>query len=243
MEVRHTVVPIFGESQQGEPCPVGSGVLVAAAGRKWIVTAAHVLDEAEFGNLYLGGKRDLLILEGEFFRSSPPPTGRIDDLIDMGYICVDSLSDALSKDFGFLPESLIETTHETEEGKNYLFTGYPHKGVKLKKPERKISPLLHSFESRGIELHRYRTMGLDPRIHISIDFDSRQAKNRNGRLETPKDQRGTSGGGVWIGVPGTGAAHDVSPRLVGLVVEHRSREKALVATKIGPLISKIRESE
>ena len=242
MEIRQTIVPILGESEKGEPCPVGSGVLISIEGRNWIVTAAHVLDEAEFGNLYLGGERDLLILEGDFFKSSLPPTGRKDDRIDLGYVCVDSVSDGLSKNFCFLPEFHTETTHQTEEGRNYLFTGYPHKGVKLKKPERKVAPLLHSFESKGIELLRYGAMGLDPRAHIAIGFNAKRAKNRDGKIETPKDQRGTSGGGVWIAGSGSVGTADVVPRLVGLVIEHRRSEKALVATKIGPLISKIRET-
>jgi hypothetical protein len=242
LEVRQTVVPILGESRKGEPCAVGSGVLVSLQGRNWIITAAHVLDEVANGNLYLGGSTDLLELQGEFFRTPMPPTGRNDDPIDVGYVCIDSLGDRISKDFCFLPESLIEGNHSTEEERNYIFTGYPHKAVKIKGSTRKITPQLHSFESKGIALARYQGMGLDPNTHLAIPFNAKRAKDAaTGRIETPKDQSGTSGGGVWIGVPQEGGG-GMAPRLVGLVIEHRSKEKTLVATKIGPLLANIKNT-
>lgn len=242
LEVRKTVIPILGESRKAEPCAVGSGVLISMQGRNWIVTAAHVLDEVANGNLYLGGSDGLLDLQGEFFKTPMPPTGRKDDPFDVGYVCVDAISDYISKDFCFLPEFLIEGAHSTEEGRNYLFTGYPHKSVKIKKSTRKIKPQLHAFESKGIALARYQAMGFDPNTHVAITFNAKRAKDAaTGRIETPKDQSGTSGGGVWIGVYRDGDG-EIVPRLVGLVIEHRPEEKALAATKIGPLLAKIRNT-
>lgn len=236
MQVKNTVVPIVGESSNGQPYPVGSGVLLEFGNARWLVSAAHVLDEADHNTIYIPGKSGPIPLEGDFMKSKAPDAGRYDDLIDLGFLNMDKIGASISNDYKFLPEWMISVDHATESGRNYLFLGFPHKAVKVRKDQRKIRSQPHSYEAKGVELERYSSMGLDPKIHIAISFDAKRAKNKNGQIEVPKDQHGTSGGGVWIGEPRSEVDQVLIPMLVGIIIEHRASEKVLLATKIVPLL-------
>jgi hypothetical protein len=238
--ISQTVAPLVGATLNGSPRPVGSGVLVRFGAHHFIFSAAHVLDEVLLDGLFLPGKQGFVPLRGEVFRTMFPEGIRDNDRIDLACMRVDEIKDLLSEDLCFLPSEYIHTSHSTGEGRHYRFSGYPHKGVELKSLENNVGARLETYEDVGIPFDLYLKAGLDPRTHIAITFNDKKARDESGQIITPKNQSGTSGGGVWAGEKN---ADEVvfSPRLVAIVIEHDVTHKILIGTKLGPLVELVRK--
>lgn len=87
----HRLLYLCGPDKRLHPC--ATGLLLAAGALRFLVTAAHVLDEnffrteTDFRDLVTYGQGLPVILKGESFRTTIP-NGRMreDDTLDMGFI-------------------------------------------------------------------------------------------------------------------------------------------------------------
>ena len=72
---RESILPVYGIREDGRPEQWGSTTLLEIEGRRFLVTAAHVLDHAQRSNLYVGRKAPTPI-HGLFHATTVPDDGR-----------------------------------------------------------------------------------------------------------------------------------------------------------------------
>lgn len=241
MKLTKTIIPIIGSTETGNPCPVGSGILLAVGSERFLITAAHVLDENKITSLYLPGESELIEISGPARQSRPPKNDRSLDHLDTAYVHLsDEIVCRISKVFWFLSPEFIDVSDVSTEGKHYMFTGYPHKAIEPSRRKRKISAQLHSYTDLASGGEVYARVNANPDLNIVINFDAKQAKDENGRTVTPKERRGMSGGGVWNAVSGPRVLGMPNVRLCGVAIEHHKKHKCLVATKINFVLESIR---
>jgi len=241
MKLTNTIIPIIGSDEDGEPCPVGSGILFGVGNERFLITAAHVLDENKLTTLYLPGESELVELAGPGRQSTPPKNNRLLDHLDAAYLHLSSdIVCRINKIYWFLPPQLVDMDDASVAGDHYMFTGYPHKAIVPLYGTRKISAQLHSYTDRACGAETYAQVNADPVSNIVINFDAKQAKDGNGRIVTPKERRGMSGGGVWSASKVSQVVGLPNARLCGVAIEHKKKQKCLVATKINFVLESIR---
>jgi len=241
VKLTNTIIPILGSTERGKPRSIGSGILFGVGHERFLITAAHVLDENKITALYLPGNSELVELAGQSRVSKPPQNKRELDHLDTAFVRLSGeIVSRLNSVYWFLPPQLADMNDVSIPGKHYMFTGYPHKAVGPVYGTRKIAAQLHSFTDRAAEVAKYAEVDATPAANIVINFDEKRVKDEKGRTVTPKERQGMSGGGVWN--IGAGARLPGLPniRLCGVAIEHHKKQKCLVATKINFALESIR---
>jgi hypothetical protein len=241
VKLTNTIIPILGSTEQGQPCPVGSGILLGVGKERFLITAAHVLDENKITTLYLPGNAELIELSGQSRQSKPPENNRDLDTLDTAYIHLSGdIVSRINQGYWFLPPQLVDINDISTLGKHYMFTGYPHKALGTAYRTRKIVGQLHSYTDRASDAAVYAEVNANPTSNIAINFDAKRAKDDKGRTVTPKERQGMSGGGVWNFSDGAQLPGLPKIRLCGVAIEHHKKGKCLVATKINFVLESIR---
>ena len=236
-----TIIPILGSTERGKPCAVGSGILLAVGNERFLITAAHVLDENKVTTLYLPGNSELVELSGPSRQSKPPENKRGLDRFDTAYIQLSGdIVSRINKVYWFLPPQLVDMNDVSTPGKFYMFTGYPHKALGVVYGTRKIAGQLHSYADHASEAGIYTHVDANPTSNIVINFDEKRVQDGNGRIVTPKERQGMSGGGVWNFNGGPQLPGVPKIRLCGVAIEHHKKHKCLLATKINFVLESIR---
>jgi hypothetical protein len=215
----------------------GSAVLLNLGDEPFVLSAAHVLDDATTVTpLYVGTHDSVRRLEGRWFRTRLPKSGlRQDDPVDVGVV---RFPRGAFSDFdrdSFLSVSELAPFQRLHQGSYAVVTGYPCK------KQRCIGHLeanLYTITAACSGVEDYRTLGVDRSHAVVLGFDQRRSWTREGQRTAPK-LKGVSGGGLWVlGRPNT----DQEPvaRLAGIFIEWQAGNvKRIVATRIEVLLSGI----
>jgi hypothetical protein len=125
----------FLDGANGHPSANGSGVFIDYRGAKFVITAAHVLENLENTSYIILG-RDTQRLGGIYHYSDLPQglQNREDDYIDIGAAKLDeeTVEILLSNNIGFVPVERQEIIHQPEASNIYLTFGYPARFTNLK---------------------------------------------------------------------------------------------------------------
>ncbi len=237
----HVVIPLLGETNDCKPRPVGSAVLLEIAGKHFLLTAAHVLDENDITPLYLPGKNGFVALHGNSKRTAAPEGGRDLDRYDLDYVELpENVIESIPVPYWFLPIQLVGVDCVPTQGQHFIFTGYPHKSVAAKYGTTKVHAQIESYTDQVCPPSLIQKAEADPNFHIVIHFDRKRAMNSDGRVVTPKERKGMSGGGVWTGTPGLSPNGLPNLRLCGITIEHGKKNQCMVATRIVGVLEMIR---
>lgn len=241
MKLMHVVIPLLGETNNGKPRPVGSAVLLEIAGQHFLLTAAHVLDENDITPLYLPGKSGFVALHGNSKRTVAPEGDRDLDRYDLGYVHLpDNVLESIPAPYWFLPIPLVDVDCVPTQGQRFIFTGYPHKAVTAKYGTTKVHAQIESYTDQVCPPSLIQRAEADPNCHIVIHFDRKRARDSDGRIVTPKERTGISGGGVWTGQPGVSSKGLPNLRLCGIMIEHGKKNQCMIATRIVGVLEMIR---
>jgi hypothetical protein len=179
--VRHCVIPIISEKKR-RPTLEGSAVAVAFRGRKFLVTAEHVMNES--------GRRPLMYFAAD---THTRPLGGAFTVSKTHDIAVLQLADHDIEDLShipFLDENAIGSAAD-QYGRYYAsVTGYPHKASKLKDPVT-LDTGMEVLSSLAIE-------GKDGVIAVS--FDKKEGGWTTDGHSYARDPTGKSGGAIF-GMP------------------------------------------
>jgi hypothetical protein len=122
---RGAVRPIYGSNDRGLAVHIGSCTLLDVGGTRLVLTAAHVIDDSEFTNLYIAGGDKLVVLEADFMATTPPGGDRQKDRHDFA---IAKLSPTTVTELGnvrYLSEPEILRRAMPTEGHCYVPLGYP----------------------------------------------------------------------------------------------------------------------
>jgi hypothetical protein len=241
---RRAVQPIYGTKNRS-PAHVGSCFFLRVGAQRYVVTAAHVVDESENSTLYLPLGPRLVAIGGAFACTNVPVGGRADDHYDFAY--------ALANDEYFNDPERATCIDETEISLNrvavpshaYMVIGYPRsQNKKFYRAKKSITPKIWHYYGTGRDVPElYRRLKLSGEDHISIKYEE-QSRTAEGELVNSISARGMSGGPlIDLGPqapPTDNTTEPFSGRLSGIFLEHHDDVRILLSVKVNLMQEKIR---
>ncbi len=170
--------------------------------------------------------------------SAHPPSGRNDDSLDFGFLDVSGTPSEQWSRYQFLTPGDLDVDDVPAPHSVYGFVGFPETRNRPKSRTLKLSTIVCVLVPSPVE--RYDSLRLNPASHFVGEFDREKQFALEKGLVIGPDPHGLSGGGVWrMGLPEEFAKGTNSERLIGIGIEYRKAEKALVGVRIGLVLALI----
>lgn len=176
------VRPIYG-TKRGEPDQIGSCTLVAIRDIKYLVTAAHVIDEQEHSALYVAGASELVEIEGSFWTTQKVGDDRQNDHYDFAiWQMPDGFISRLGN-VGYVPGTQLVANDRTITVRhNYVALGYPNsKNKRIDYVNKRVLPVAWKYSSMvKTDAALARTLGISGGITccwISIDATQKMPRD------------------------------------------------------------------
>lgn len=234
------VCPIYRSGKRGEPELEASCVLTRIGARHFLLTAAHAVAHVPSEPLTIGGAKKIVDIGGEFYRTSPPPTGG-SDLFDLAVFPLSSAQVAELGPSRFINLTEMDLNERTDYRpivrSCYLPLGYPaRKQPRLRDGEMlaiPMMPILHGADPR-----KYDELGFSPDTHLLLEFARRRMRRGTCEVTAPIP-RGASGGGIWC-IPRLASLAPGPARLVAILIEYHERHhQTLVGVRVGACLAMI----
>lgn len=227
------ITAIYRVDAAGNPEQFGTGVFLNIGDSYFLVTAAHVLDENKDSTLYIPGNKsgNLVILEGDSFKSVADGGNRDNDRTDVGVVALKpSLIEEIDPN-SFLPVSRTDVDDIGKRTEVYIAMGYPAKkneNLNLVRKTFKRRPacytanILPDAKLDEVCVHRGS--------HLLLAFNKKHSRDTTGRDITAPDPYGMSGGPLWRF--DIYPDHQPTSRLVGILIEWRNEVAGILALRM-----------
>lgn len=237
-----TTIAIYG-TKLGIPDHIGTAHILQVKDKHFLVTAAHVIDEAQHTTIYCGKSDVLAPLEGNFHRTNA--TSKQPDSYDFAFLEIRGENSILLDHYEPISERLISHNRISENGRFYIALGYPNsKNKKHDNVKRSVTPRRASYTSGSKTDALAPLLGLEPSEHLVLTYD-KQSYDEDFTVVNSAHLRGLSGGPVFdIGSPVSVDAMVFglpTPILSAMVVEYRKANRALICVKSHLILEAIRE--
>jgi hypothetical protein len=232
------VCPVYIPDHTGAPVVNGSAVLLQFGQTRFLITAAHVMDDAKAHDFYVGGDEEIVGISAPY-QVSVGPGSRQHDKVDLAVVKlgekdVQRLGPRAYISPHWMEPFAAERGPSASKRLHYLSLGF----IASKQPPLKdnelvphLTPSLHG----GAPAISYRRLGLDPRTHLLLEFSRKRMEGPNGRITAPRP-RGISGGGVWY-LPDFMTQHPGIPLLVAITIEYKAAShNVLICTRLGYIV-------
>jgi len=220
---------LFGVSDRDEATLIGTAVPIEVAGNRFLLTAAHVLDNNSLSALYVQIEGELsALLATEACKTPLPPSGsREDDKVDVACIRLDEpFRNSLARVM-FVDPKLIDVNHIARTDHRYTFMGYPSSKNRFMLKKRPLRLTAWSYTSRSALTQDYGQLGISTATHICVPFDKERVLDESNQVITAPDMYGMSGGPVWF------HSTDGLFKLAAIGTDHKRRScKVLIGTGI-----------
>lgn len=231
----------FLKSEKNDiPRPHGSGVFIEYKETKYLVSAAHVL-ENHYDKTFLILDDNNLKLGGTLFVSELPIgcEKRDDDYTDIAVMKLDQMSiDKLSKhNIDFLKQERLDTNHKVDEHTNYIIFGFPAAKTDLRF---KNTVEAIAMETGVVESEKcYTKYHLTSTDNIIAKYNRRGLfSNKNPIIHTGVNPYGISGCGLWSVTNMKPEKGKVIPTtLVGILTTWISHDSKMIATHISKVLN------
>jgi hypothetical protein len=234
-----SVRQMFAVTEYGTPDPVGSCVLLAIKDRKFLLTAAHVLDHAKTSSLYVGGVSELVLLKGESHRTEETGTPA-EDRLDFAFVAISpEVVDALGP-VHFLAPTNLDPSDDAGIPQVYVAVGFPWRKTKKDLDARRmLSPMVTVTMVSDPGL--FQTLEISQHTHLVLPFD-RERMFLGQKQHTAPNPEGMSGGGLWrsdrLGAVGQRRAVG---KLVGILTRYKDTgTRHMKAARISLVLEGIR---
>jgi len=226
--------PIYRPDARGKPEAIGSAVMLAIGPIRFLVSAAHVLNERSHHNLYFPTESELVPLRGDFTRIfSTAARTEEDDHVDLAVVRLsgDPWTSLDDKHF----TQWLELDHAGHFLMDYAFAllGYPL--TKQRDPVHGPFLVAQAYRLIALECGQrvYDQERFDPNVHLLVGFDKRKTWSVDGQ-ETAPHLYGVSGGGLWSFRKHSVLEATRPPWLAAIAVEWRAKGqyKYVLATRI-----------
>ncbi|WP_147300579.1 trypsin-like peptidase domain-containing protein [Lysobacter silvisoli] len=241
------VRPCFALDDLNQPVAFGSCFFIQLDGARYLVTAAHVLDQAERTPVYISGRTSLVALTGLFSVTNKPGGNRNNDHYDFAFVELsEHQCNEIEVEF-FITEDMISKNRVAKESRGYMALGFPH-SLQLVSHEtlRAFTEAwtFVGFHHQSPELNE--GIGITGNEHFTIRFQNR-VKKFNGPERDAVEPQGASGGIlIDLGNFDPSKLHPDAPckgLLAGILIEHHRAHETIMATDIQFVISHIRLSK
>jgi hypothetical protein len=234
---RDAVRPIFRRLPDGRPEQLGSSVLLEVQGRKWLATAAHVLDGHKEASLHLGARGEIIPLNATFNATTMPAGGREGDSVD---VAVAELTSAQVEKLGELPfvpmaDQLVEPPLRPTDF--FLAVGYRASQNKPPRPGVTRLPVtVWSYKGLSAAVPMPEKRAHRGAYNFALEYPKRAAR-ATGEAVPTTPPHGVSGGAIFhlgdlASVDQLGSPEPHRPKLAGIVIECNKGARVLVGTKL-----------
>jgi hypothetical protein len=211
------------------------GTAVPVRGQKYaaLLTASHVIDELEDGNVVIAGSRSFLrfpAITVRFSHSRQPPAVDVDVAVIALPAAAASELDAY---YDFTGAGETSDFDDYSKLTLYGFVGCPHTKNRSAPPrsaERMVKPYFYVTRE-------YAALpgegGKRSAVHVALEAPLRTVNGPGGRIISAPDPHGISGCGVWKVKLDPETGNSSQPQLVGIGIEHHGRQGVFVATRMG----------
>lgn len=237
------IIPIYCEWSENFLTLLGSGILIKINSNHILITAAHVIDDSDKGNLSIPFENTLIGLDG--FYCSPIPKGktRDDDMFDFAFAFLDeSTISGLLQNYEFLDYKNILLKDMDTLVKIYSCIGFP--GSK-NKTINSIKPAPYSYFNTSLDESKMTEHNIDSNINLAISYNSKSTYSSDGQKQQVPKPKGISGGGIFtwkIEDKNRIGNYKVTPFLAGVFIATSNHNKIWIGTKIQPILQGIRNS-
>ncbi len=237
---------IYGSTERDNPIQIGTCILLQVKQRKYLLTAAHIIDNNQNSSLYVGGGDKLVLIEGEFLCTSKPESERKYDHYDFAYLELSKDLLELIGNVNFISKDKFAIHKVSTKGRLYLALGYPNSKNKMinavdKSVKPQYSPYASTVQSSP-EL--CQKLGLSGKEHLFINYDPKQSRNADGSIFNAMSPIGMSGGALidmgCISKPEHYASGILfEGGLAGMLIEIHKEYKVMSAVRINFIIEQI----
>jgi hypothetical protein len=242
------VRPIYASNAWAHPEHIGSSMLLAINDVRYLLTAAHVIDWTKRGSLYVAGQMHLIAIEAEFFITNA--ANRDDDPYDFAFA---KLAPAMIEELGnvkYITENEICMRPGAGIGHAFMTLGYPNsKNKKIDNVKKGVPSVIWPYSTNVVNdtvlTAIAKELAVSGEDHIFIKFNKR-SKAITGQIANSLKPRGIRGGAL-IDLGNFARMEELAkpPKvgcLVGLLIEHHAKHKAMVSTRMSIIIREINKS-
>lgn len=224
------ITPMYALDSAGVPEAGGTSTLLQVGTEKFLVTAAHVIDEGFLWFPIDGGFRRL---NSAGVITNSPTELRRDDHGDLAFFHLTPEDVGfLHPFFRFVQMSDVDVNLSYKFRDRYEFTGFPWRKDELDRKLRKTFPAYTSITSETVSEKTFDLLQLSIHTHAVIAFQ-RNRMMVNGHKTTAALPDGMSGGAVWKRYPDSEVR-----KLAAIVIEHRKH--CLIGTRLSVVLEYIR---
>jgi hypothetical protein len=233
---RH-ILPLFIELPGGKPQLLGSGFLVSSGNDSYLISAAHVFDPLKNGQepfYYIESKLKRKLSGNLRLSKIPQGQDRSSDRIDIGVLKLEGPRLPPYPDIEKypLPAQALTPRALPREGKQYLLVGFPESQSRADPVGREVESKVYSFRNISYPTQKYGKLGVSPESHVVLSFDRKHAVGPDGAVRAFPNPVGMSGSPVFLLYDEDGPNDQTQTPVVGIAIEHRKAEHAIVATDI-----------
>lgn len=245
----HRLIYLCGPDKRLHAC--ATGLLFGAGALKFLVTAAHVLDEGyfrsetDFADLVTYGQGQPVFLKGESFRTIiPNGKTREADPLDVGFIQLSGESVAQIGEDRFISAGNVDLNDEGEFAALYGALGYPACLNPMIEPEdeSQIKPFAFSYTALLRSAQEHAQLGISTATHLLLAASNNKSRQANGRRAKLPDLRGMSGGGLWRYTEYGQVPNAKAPCLLGVLIERRKKTGNILAARMGLVFEGLRKA-
>jgi len=230
-----SLIPLFIQPEGNKsPIQFGTAIFFIHDSEPFLLTAAHVTDEAVKGKVVVPTPIGFEEIHGYMaYIDLLPEMERNEDTVDVAYYRLDSeFAKLLCHYFWPLPQSNCELVRSSLELSICSIAGFP--ANKAKRKGEKLSSEFYSYRGVVAEAEVYDKLGLSPETSIIVHFNRKNSmSSATGNKDLPPKPNGVSGGGVFSWPEG----HEIStdwniPKLIGIFHTYKEKEGLLIGSTL-----------
>lgn len=236
-------IPIYCEWGNDNLTLVGSGILIKILDNYILLTAAHVIDETEKGNLAIPSEQDLTGLDGFYCSSIPIGKTRDDDNYDIAFaFLAPSTIQGLLTNYQFLEFSKLFIDNITFPVRLLSFIGYP---ASKNKTDYRIKPYPHMHTNSELNKEKYSEYKINTHFKLASSYNAKRTSTQSGVIVQFPDPHGLSGGGIFIWEIDDNSKvgnYRVEPYLAGIITDRTKDKKIWIGSNIKVALQGIRNN-
>ena len=250
LDFKSAVRPLYSVTPAYRPRHAGSCVLVVDNGIRYLVTAAHVIDEAKDSVIYIGTDDGFVELVGDWFLTDAPDGDRNEDQIDIAVARLGNSTLCELGDMHFIPPESCLLDGLPNDQPYSVALGWPSKlNENFDAAKRSVKPeavsFLSSRESNDTTIIR---MGGDVEHNCLLAYHPKWAINAVGDKERTGVGLGMSGGALFL-APDVHRSVAQLPgwrcqgKLIGVLIERDPNRRVLFFTQVRMILAEMRAVE
>ncbi|MDZ7923459.1 MAG: hypothetical protein U5M23_05230 [Marinagarivorans sp.] len=207
-------------------------MLIEFRGEVFILTAGHVIDGFDSGDLMVPHSDNKIESIDGVYSYIKPIAGRDSDKLDFGYFKLDKhFADSVKRLFYAIPEVEFGTKDHYREKEFISFGGYPHR--KHNVAGGIASTPNYIYGAYHASLSEYGPLGCDPKLNIVAKFNQKKTINpHNGNIQIAPLPHGISGGGVFVWPPAPKELIPSDRKLIGIGHTYISKHGYFIGTRL-----------